>query len=298
MSTDRDVTRTVRSWLEEGVTALPDRVLDDVLDQLPATPQRRASWLARRSPLMNNALRIALAAAAVLVVALIGIQLLGGANVGGPGPSPSQSESPTLAPTASPVPTAAAVPPAGELAIGRHSMTLAGVPLSIELTTAGWSSNGDFGIDKGYELRTPDAASFILWPKSAPDNVFADPCTRTPLSPQAGPSAAELAAAVSTVPGINLVSGPSEVTVGGYPAQHVVLTVPEDIGCDPNDFYLWEDLDNPGVARYATELDWTVYVWIIDVDGTIVWIDGETYVTSSPEAALEVQQIVDSIQFE
>ena len=38
MSTDRDVTRIVRSWLEEGVTALPDRVLDAVLDQLPATP--------------------------------------------------------------------------------------------------------------------------------------------------------------------------------------------------------------------------------------------------------------------
>ena len=42
MSTDRDTTRIVRSWLEEGVTELPDRVLDAVLDQLPATPQRRA----------------------------------------------------------------------------------------------------------------------------------------------------------------------------------------------------------------------------------------------------------------
>ena len=28
MSTDRETTRMVRSWLEEGVTALPDRVLD------------------------------------------------------------------------------------------------------------------------------------------------------------------------------------------------------------------------------------------------------------------------------
>jgi hypothetical protein len=31
MSTDRDTTRIVRSWLEEGVAALPDRVLDTVL---------------------------------------------------------------------------------------------------------------------------------------------------------------------------------------------------------------------------------------------------------------------------
>lgn len=251
---------------------------------------------------MNIAVRIAVAAAAVLVVALIGLQLFGGANVGGPGPSPSQSESPTLAPTASPVPTAAAIPPAGELAIGRHSMILAGIPLSIELTTAGWSSNGDFGIDKGnFQSGTPDAASFILWPASAPDNVYADPCTSTTLSPPAGPSAAELAAAVSTVPGIDLVSGPSEVTVGGYPAQHVVLHVPEGIGCAPSGFYLWyDDDDDPSgeIGRYATAVDWTVYVWIIDVDGTLVWIDGETYVTSSPEAAQEVQQIVDSIQFE
>ena len=54
MSTDRDVTRIVRSWLEEGATALPDRVLDAVLDQLPATPQRRAWWPARRFREMNN----------------------------------------------------------------------------------------------------------------------------------------------------------------------------------------------------------------------------------------------------
>ena len=44
MSTDRDTTRIVRSWLEEGATALPDRVLDAVLDQVPTTRQRRARW--------------------------------------------------------------------------------------------------------------------------------------------------------------------------------------------------------------------------------------------------------------
>ena len=35
-----DATRIVRSWLDEGVTQLPDRVLDAVLDEVPATPQR------------------------------------------------------------------------------------------------------------------------------------------------------------------------------------------------------------------------------------------------------------------
>ena len=76
MSTDRDVTRIVRSWLEEGVTALPDRVLDTVLDQLPATPQRRAWWPARRLREMNNLAKLAIAAAAVVVVAIVGINLL------------------------------------------------------------------------------------------------------------------------------------------------------------------------------------------------------------------------------
>ena len=64
MKPERDTTRIVRSWLENGVTDLPDRVLDPVLDQLAATPQRRHPWQARRSPRMNNFLKLALVAAA------------------------------------------------------------------------------------------------------------------------------------------------------------------------------------------------------------------------------------------
>ena len=99
------------------------------------------------------------------------------------------------------------------------------------------------------------------------------------------------------VPGTDLVSGPSDVTVGGRPAKHVVLTVREDVDCDANSFYLWyaprEDL-----ARYATELGSTIRVWIIDVDGTLVWIDGETYKGAGPEPGQEIQQIIDSIHFD
>jgi hypothetical protein len=41
MSSDREPTRIVQSWLEEGANVLPDRVLDDVLERIPVTPQRR-----------------------------------------------------------------------------------------------------------------------------------------------------------------------------------------------------------------------------------------------------------------
>lgn len=92
MSTDRETTRLVRSWLDEGVTKLPDRVLDAVLDQVPATPQRRSGWSAWRTYRMNTYAKLAVAAAAIVVVAVAGYQLLPrNGGIGGPGPSPSPS---------------------------------------------------------------------------------------------------------------------------------------------------------------------------------------------------------------
>ena len=100
MSTNRDETRIVRSWLEEGVTTLPDRVLDQVLDQLPATPQRRSSWLARRFPPMNTYLRFGLAAAVVALAAILGISYFSRSNIGNP---PEASPSPSVAATPTPL---------------------------------------------------------------------------------------------------------------------------------------------------------------------------------------------------
>lgn len=97
MSTERDVTRIVRSWLEEGVTALPDRVLDTVLDQVPATPQRRPMWSPRRFAPMNRVFLTASAAAAVLVVVILGYNLLPGTT--GPGGQPTPSSTSSIPPS-------------------------------------------------------------------------------------------------------------------------------------------------------------------------------------------------------
>ena len=91
MSTDRDTTRIVRSWLRTDEHESADRVLDAVLDRLDTTPQRRATWWpARRFPEMNNTAKLALGELAVVVIALLGIGFLlpGGPSIGGPGPRP------------------------------------------------------------------------------------------------------------------------------------------------------------------------------------------------------------------
>ncbi len=90
MSTERETRRVVRSWLEEGVTALPDRVLDAVLDQVPATSQRRPLWPVRRIAEMSIYARLA-SVAAVVIVLVVGVTVMAGGGVGGQAtPSPSQ----------------------------------------------------------------------------------------------------------------------------------------------------------------------------------------------------------------
>jgi hypothetical protein len=111
MSSDRETTRIVRSWLEEGVTTLPDRVLDRVLDQLPQTQQRRRWWPARRHSLMSNTFKGAMAGLAALAVAFVGIGLyFNQPSMVGPAPSPESTPTlaPTLPPTPAPTPEAAA----------------------------------------------------------------------------------------------------------------------------------------------------------------------------------------------
>ena len=297
MDTERAVTRIVESWLRTDEHESADRVLDTVIALLDTTPQRRSWWPAPRSANMNTYAKLALAAVAVVVVAVIGLSLrTPGGGVGDGGTTSTPSPSPSQAVAASPSPTPVVVfPPAGNLAVGtRHHMTLEGVPFTFTVPTSGWTSNGSFSIvNSGGE--SADGAGFIFW-GDAPVGTFADPCADKK-GPPVGPSVAALAAVVAAVPGTQLVSGPTDVTVGGYPAKHVVITVPEDIGCAAPNFMLWYAPD-PELARYASAKGSTIEVWIVDVDGRTVWIDGETYKGAEPARAEELQKLIDSIRFD
>jgi hypothetical protein len=248
---------------------------------------------------MNRFVGIGVAALVLAVVVVIGLQLIRPNDAGGPSASPTRTPEPTTTP--SPSEAAVDFPPAGGLAIGtRHSVVLAGgVRLSISVPTTMWASNGSFLLES--RRGSPEEMQMFFWTGTSPQGIYADPCAHEP-SPPAGPSAADLAAAIAMVPGTYLVSGPADVTVDGRAGKLVELIVPEDAGCIARTFYLWYDnsVDCPdGCARYASWLGSTIRIWIIDVDGVRVVIEGETRVSeASSELEREMDQIVDSIQFE
>ena len=299
MSAEHETNRIVRSWLEQGITALPERVLDSVLDQLPATPQRRPLWPARRFPTMNRPIRYAIAAAAVVVVALIGSRFLprDTPRVGGPSPTPQITPLVTPAPSVRPKPSPKTliVPPSGPLEIGRHELNLEGIPMSFEVTTDDWISNGIFGWDKGL-VTTPAGAGFIVWEDDA-DGIFSDPCAQE-MAPPVGLTAMDIAEAIASVPLVEIVTAPRDITIDGRHGVEVAIRIPDELPCTPNEYYLWYDTTIAGNARYATDYGMTIRVWILEENGHRLQLDAETYAGSKRALRSEVDAIANSIEFE
>ena len=138
----------------------------------------------------------------------------------------------------------------------------------------------------------PQGAEAIIYWTTFPHGEYADPCARV-LSPRVGRSAADLATAVSTAPGTKLVKGPSDVTVGGRPAKHVVLVVRKKVGCDPGFFYTWRT-GWGGAFWRTTDMGDTIRIWTVAVDGKRLFIAAAT---KGGVLNKEIQQIVESIRF-
>ena len=284
MSTDRDTTRIVRSWLSTDEHESADRILDAVLDQLDTTPQRRVTWWpARRLPEMNTFARLGIAAAVVAVAALLGLNYLVAPNVGGPGlgdPSPTPTPSPTVPPTPSPTPGW----PEGTLEAGRHEVSHDGVTFSFEVPE-GWRSTPGF-IESG--TFPTDGYRWIMYQQRF-NAVATDRCTTASMI--VGPSVTDLANAMTAIPG-TVAADPVDATVGGLPAQMVELTLEPDVPCPLDEFWLFgRD------SAYPNSPDSTIRVWVFELDGVRYSIFTDQ-VGSDAAAGQEIIDIVESTEFD
>jgi len=259
-----------------------------------------------RAKLRDKELHPLLAVAAVVLVGVVGISVL--STVGGgagtvPAVSPSRSPSSSRSPAASPV----GVGFIERSPVDRLSRIVQGVAFSLSVPVPGWALGPIERLPDASGLRSgsllvsksiagPQGAEAVVFWTSFPDGTDAHPCAQLPGS-SVGVSVAELATVVSTAAGTELVTGPSDVTVGGYPAKHVVLAVREDIGCDPGFFYSWHS-ECWGPCWMETHVGDTIQVWIVEVEGIRIFVEAEMTSNANPELELEIRQIVDSIVFE
>ena len=264
MSAERDETRIVRSWLEDGVTVLPDRVLDAVLDQLPATPQRRATWWpVRRYPTMSKFLGIGVAAAAIVVAAVIGYRLVGGDS--GFGPTPVSTPTPIPSASTSPVTSLTYTSTVQDLEPGMYRIPAGNwTPADLTFTVpAGWQARY-LGFSK--HLEQPDEVGLVPFIVT---HVYTDACApegEFELAP-IGPTVDDLANALEALGGVE-VSPAEDTVVDGYPAKRVDLVFADDIDladCRVPVLQVWAN---------ATETDFfaqfpgsAASVYIVDVQG-------------------------------
>lgn len=231
---------------------------------------------------MNGIMKISLAVAAVAVAAVLGINYLASANVGGPGLG-----DPT--PTADPTPVAAATPAAATIVIGEGLLSHARVTAE---RPEGWSLESNFaGKQTG-----PDGIGFSAWTNVG---VHQDPCAweDDEMDLSANPTVEEIMAALVVQPGRDP-SPPTRTSLGGWPAMRVELRVPSTLdisSCDQGRYKAWTDLSDPNGGNWNHESGQFDVIYVVDVDGGPVVID-DWYHDSTTDSDLgELEAVLDSM---
>jgi hypothetical protein len=299
-TTDRDVNRAIRSWLHEDRHEDASRIAGAVLDHVEATPQRRAGWLAWRPPTMNKFVTIGLGAAAVVVVAVfVGAQLFG-SPTGGIGTQTTPSPEPTATPEPSPL-------AAGGLPEGPHlllEVTDSGVPITVTIAAPLWHGEPNGGVlcwgDPADTCAGPPSGAGLIAFEGREYYVYEDPCRWSTTRPDTPATTVdELVDALA-----NQVSrgesAPEDITVDGYAGKKIILLMGSYVdidACDDGNFALF-GLPGDDPARYSQGPSQTEELWIVDVDGLIVVLDGVYYPVTPPNAVDELRAMLASATFE
>ena len=299
MSANHDISRVVRSWIREEEHDSADHILQVVLSRLGSTPQRRPFWRARRFPNMNSPVRYAIAAAAVVVVALVGYQLLP-SNTGGSGGDPTPLNTAQVSPATSPPPASAAAPGTETV----RPFFLQGFCQPVEVDPDCVEDPRDetiaftFEMPESWDLfeqaaawidenAPPDGASVFFYRGNW---LFSDPCAADDEAVpdiRVGPTVDDFVTALVDHPSLD-VTEPVDITLAGYTGRYVDLTVPDDIST----CVVYKPIDG---HIYAQGPGQRWHMWVLDVAGVRVLVETNDYAGTSPQRLAEIEAILDSL---
>jgi hypothetical protein len=288
---DRTLDQLLSAWMDLGPTSAPDRVADAA--RLEARTMRQTAippwWPPRRFLELNNALRVGLVAAAVVAAALIGYTYFIAPTVGtdppAPIPTPTATSSPASSPTAEAVP--ALVPGTGRLSPGPYLITDIG-PLEITIRVPnGWESN----VVPAMVWSTENEKATVAYMTTT--DLFADPCDPEQGLAGVGPTAADLVAALATVPGL-AVDSQSDVTIAGYPGTRLDF-IATDPPCEEGVEALLLRSEPGSVDRPHPGGDTVLSsIVVLDVEGTRLVISARVPTEANAGRSAEVEQIIGS----
>lgn len=301
-----DVEPVLRAYLADTGDRAPDRVLEDVAARIARQPRR--PWRLRGRPFMSTYAKLAAAAAAIVIVAVVGWQLL--PRDGGVGSQQSAPPSPTAAPTpASPTQTAAptrtAVADCAEGVLPGGTCRLRPLASTASLTVdatvpAGWS--GGLGCCLSGPVGESNGPNGIVVAMLAADSIFSDPChwnadgsgPGEPGDVEVGPSVDELVTALASSAAYEATT-PTDVTIGGYAGKRVDLQLPPG-DCDTLDgngvYFVFGGREGYIYAQ-GDGSDWQVS--IVDVEGTRLIVAMFSYAETSAADLSAAQAIIDSL---
>ena len=297
MTTDRETLHAIGLWLEEGRTVLPDHVLDAVLEQLPSKPQRRPAWAVRRISHMNPIAKYAIAAAAVVVIAIVGWNFVGTSGTTEPGGLPSITESPS--PSAAPPSPAPLAPSTGSMEAGRYRWTSQGGDVSFDVPD-GWTG-GPGAISKNVDSQADVTLAHNL-PGTTYEvtHVYSDACASENALEPIGATVDDLVAALEAQENVDVAV--ADVTAGSVVGKRIAIeqaaSLADRSGCrhgPEGPLQIWADEAETGFFALAPGFSGIAYVF--EVDGDRFVFSGAYGPEASDADIAELDAIIESMEF-
>lgn len=232
---------------------------------------------------------------------LASVMLLGACMSGGSSDTSSDTSSPTEATTSSPSGTTDlrvldgtddALDPGTYVIDPAEAPDTAPLP-NVEITVPeGWANLEGWGVRSTSE--DDRLLSISLWQVQ---EVYAHPCrwNRPRIVP--GPTAADLAEVLTTIPLRNATT-PVDIELDGYTGKELEWSVPADADfskCVDGKFQSWKEWDGDRYQQGPGQVD---RLWIFDVDGQRMVIDSFAMPGATAKDRAMLEQVMASISFE